>query len=171
MWIHNGHGSLTNGLLGVREVSQGEYEGAWIGAADLPPDLGLSLVFMNTCDSTDQTFDWVKNLQGIPVGWLSDTPRQVSPHAVYDIGVRLNARNYVGWDCEVQRTVSPHVPKMLMEELDTQPDGELRTVENAVLAVREKMRQSGGTQEFFSEKLRPAIKDNSLILDLNKKYR
>ena len=33
------------------------------------------------------------------------------------------------------------------------------------------MRQSGGTQEFFSEKLRPAIKDNSLILDLNKKYR
>jgi hypothetical protein len=33
VWIHNGHGSLTNGLLGVREVSQGEYEGAWIGAA------------------------------------------------------------------------------------------------------------------------------------------
>jgi hypothetical protein len=171
VWIHNGHGSLTNGLLGVREVSQGEYEGAWIGAADLPPDLGLSLVFMNTCDSTDLTFDWVKNLQGIPVGWLSNTPRPVSPHAVYDIGVRLNARNYVGWDCEVPRTVSPHIPKMLMEELDTRTDGELRTVEKAVLAVRERMRLNGGTQDFFKEKLRLAIKDNSLILDLNKKYR
>lgn len=88
-----------------------------------------------------------------------------------DIGMKLNAKNYVGWDCEVVREFSVGIPKMLMEELDTQPDGELRTVENAVLAVREKMRQSGGTQEFFSEKLRPAIKDNSLILDLNKKYR
>jgi hypothetical protein len=113
----------------------------------------------------------VKNLQGIPVGWLSNTPRPVSSHAVYDIGVRLNAKNYVGWDCEVQRTVSPHVPKMLMEELDTRTDGELRTVEKAVLAVRERMRLNGGTQDFFKEKLRLAIKDNSLILDLNKKHR
>jgi hypothetical protein len=33
------------------------------------------------------------------------------------------------------------------------------------------MRLNGGTQDFFKEKLRLAIKDNSLILDLNKKYR
>jgi len=85
--------------------------------------------------------------------------------------VRLNASKYVGWDCEVLRTVSPHVPKMLMEELDTRPDGTLRTVEDAVLAVREKMRQSGGTQDFFKEKLRLVIRDDSLILDLNKKHR
>ena len=171
VWVHTGHGSLKDGLLGINEVSAGQYWGAWIRAEDLPLDLGYSLVFMNTCDSTDQTFEWVKNLQGMPVGWLSDTPRPVSPHAVYDVGVRLNAKNYLGWDCEVQRTVSPHVPKMLMEELDTRPNGELRTVENAVLAVQARMQRNGGAQEFFKERLRLAIKDNSLILDLNKKHR
>lgn len=32
-----------------------------------------------------------------------------------DIGMKLNAKNYVGWDCEVVREFSVGIPKMLMQ--------------------------------------------------------
>jgi len=54
-----------------------------------------------------------------------------------DIGLALNAKNYVGWDCEVKREFSVGVPKLLMEELDSKGTGagDRRTVAQAVTAV------------------------------------
>jgi hypothetical protein len=59
----------------------------------------------------------------------------VAVHAVRDIGTKLNALSYVGWDCSVERDVSAYVPSMLMQELDTRADGILRSPSEAVDAV------------------------------------
>ena len=41
----------------------------------------------------------------------------VATHAVWDIGAKLYALSYVGWDCSVERDVSACVPSMLMTEM------------------------------------------------------
>jgi len=173
VWIHNGHGSLTNGLLGVSEVSQEKYEGAWIRAADLPPDLGLSLVFMNTCDSTDTKYvPYLSATEQYCPGWFGPYD-YTDGTAVLDIGSKLNAKNYIGWDCEIKRQLSVGIPEMLMQELDstgTRPE-DRRTVGAAVEAVRERLRTETPLRRaywWYEVRLRYIGEDTS-VFDLNKK--
>ena len=54
-----------------------------------------------------------------------------------DIGTKLHAKNYVGWDSEVYWEVSSDVAVWLTEKLDTKANGELQTVKGKCSAGNE----------------------------------
>ena len=89
-----------------------------------------------------------------------------------DIGMKLNAKNYVGWDCEVKRQLSVGIPKMLMQELDstgTLPE-DRRTVGQAVGAVWNKLQIENPRRSYwyYGERLN-AYRTDGIIIDLNEK--
>jgi hypothetical protein len=116
---------------------------------------------MNTCESTDQIY----------LSLASPAPVPLTPHAVLDIGNKLNAKNYVGWDCSVLRDVSIHVPTMLMQAFDTYWDAGAqkfmqRTTSSAVGKVRSMMQAKQGNHYVFSIRLN-AVRSDNTTFDLN----
>jgi hypothetical protein len=91
---------------------------------------------------------------------------------VWEIGKKLKAKNYVGWDCSVPRALSVEVPNLLMQELDSTASGSRgkRTVAAAVAEVRSQILIQGKPCYWFRVRLRCADpRDDSVCLDLNKK--
>ena len=100
-------------------MSKNKYIKSYFKASDINrSDLAYKLVFMNTCSSTDQYYVPIE--LGDTVLGFHDFIATPNTHAVLDIGKKLHAVSYVGWDCSVSREVAPYVPTMLMEELDWQ---------------------------------------------------
>jgi Arc/MetJ-type ribon-helix-helix transcriptional regulator len=126
---------------------------------------------MNTCESTDREHKTIRI--GNKIVGLSPAYETKTVHAVRDIGAKLNAISYVGWDCTVERQVSVNVPNMLMEELDTKiVDGEyqLRSPSEAVTVVTQQLDENGGMDAVFSGKLRCLVKEGAFerVIDGNK---
>ena len=167
VWVHSGHAynSQSGGIM-ISEEDDGEYYKTFFGSSDVPAGLEYDLVFMNTCSSTDEL--WLpNNYTTYSVGGWTNV--EMSCTAVMDIGTALNAKNYIGWDCRVKRTLSMKIPKMLMEELNTAEDGSLRTVEEAVDEIKEKLQKNMPEYYWYGQRLNHRVKDDSLILDLNRK--
>ena len=166
VWIHSGHGGAADGIL-VAAKNGGQYRPAFFKASDIA-DTGLEydLVFMNTCESTDQKFIPQAATPQYVSGWVQTN---MPGHAVMDIGTALHAKNYVGWDCEIKRQLSVQIPEMLMLELDSSGTGQRKTVQEAVQAVRIKL-QVFPRRDFwwYYERLND-VKTDSTIFDLNKK--
>ena len=172
VWVHSGHGSYANGLQILEQVAGGYRKADFTAVGISRDDLEYHLVFMNTCESTDQEYRPIMMGKKI-MGFYDEPPVPRNPHAVLDIGARLNAISYVGWDCSVDRNVSVFVPSMLMEELDTQVvDGEYvsRAPSDAVNAVKQKLYDSGGMDRVFSSTLRCIPKEGvyERVIDMNK---
>jgi hypothetical protein len=168
VWVHSGHGCNTNGITIVRQVDGG-YRGDYFKASDIEVgNVEYDLVFMNTCMSTDRDF-----VLG-PGGSSWSGPFLFAPDrtAVWEIGKKLKAKNYVGWDCSVPRALSVEVPNLLMQELDSTASGSRgkRTVAAAVAEVRSQILIQGKPCYWFRVRLRCADpRDDSVCLDLNKK--
>ena len=153
-------------------VGNNRYAKDYFKASDISrDDLEYNLVFMNTCESTDRWYRPIRFGENTRIIGFSPEYETQSTHAVRDIGTKLNALSYVGWDCSVERDVSAHVPSMLMEELDTRTDGTLRAASDAVRAVNETLSERGGRFAVFTGKLRCLIKEGAYerVIDLNKK--
>ncbi|MEI7902755.1 MAG: hypothetical protein WCK89_21110, partial [bacterium] len=164
VWVHSGHGSNSGGIE-ILGQSNGAYRRTGFKAAAITiSGLDYDLVFMNTCESTD--VKWVP---------LTPTPQAISGwsqvsvpgHAVMDIGIALNAKNYIGWDCEVQRQLSIKIPNMLMQTLDTTENG-ARTTAGAVNEVKRLLDLNKPDYWWYYERLRAGWSDNTTF-DLNKK--
>ncbi|MDD4442095.1 MAG: hypothetical protein PHX41_09385 [Kiritimatiellae bacterium] len=171
VWVHSGHGHHYHGIEIVKRTGN-EYRRSAFKASDITANnLDYDLVFMNTCESTDR-----KYIPILPItpqacgGWDGPHP-YTDGTAVLDIGRKLNAKNYIGWDCEVVRQFSVGIPKMLMQELDSTGTGQTRTVEEAVDEVRRKIRTEYPKRDYwyYEARLNLVDKDNSVFLDLNKK--
>ena len=89
-------------------------------------------------------------------------------HAVMDIGTALNAKNYIGWDCEIKRQLSVKIPEMLIQALDTTSGGTTRTVDEAVGEVSDKLDRDRPDFWWYNERLRATTFDMTTF-DLNKK--
>ncbi len=153
-------------------VGNNRYAKDYFKASDISrDDLEYNLVFMNTCESTDRWYRPIRFGENTRIIGFSPEYETQSTHAVRDIGTKLNALSYVGWDCSVERDVSAHVPSMLMEELDSTGTGQTRTVEEAVDEVRRKIRTEYPKRDYwyYEARLNLVDKDNSVFLDLNKK--
>jgi hypothetical protein len=133
------------------------------------PGLDCDLVFMNTCESTDVKYIPVPAAAGQASGGWDGPHAYANGHAVLDIGNKLNAKNYVGWDCEVARQLSVAIPGMLMQEPDSTGTGETRTVCEAVEAVRRKLNADKPFYYWYAPRLSNARCSSGVILDLNKK--
>jgi hypothetical protein len=167
VWIHSGHGGAADGIL-VAAKNGGQYRPAFFKASDIA-DTGLEydLVFMNTCESTDRKFIPVIPITPQSVGgWVEDM--NFVSHAVMDIGTTLNAKNYVGWDCEIKRQLSVQIPEMLVQALDTTAAGETRTVNEAVQEVSDTLDRTRLDFWWYNERLRVTTYDMTTF-DLNKK--
>ena len=171
VWVHSGHGHHYHGIEIVKRTGN-EYRRSAFKASDITANnLDYDLVFMNTCESTDR-----KYIPILPItpqacgGWDGPHP-YTDGTAVLDIGRKLNAKNYIGWDCEVVRQFSVGIPKMLMQELDSTGTGQTRTVEEAVDEVRRKIRTEYPKRDYwyYEARLNLVDKDNSVFLNLNKK--
>lgn len=159
-WIHSGHGHHVAGIDIVQEVGT-RHKLAKLKAADITAaNLDYRLVFMNTCDSTDKHHEY----DGTLGSWvLKET---YTTTAVMDIGTKLNAKNYVGWDCWVSRKLSVYIPKMLLQRLDkmySPGGGVLPTVNDAVLKT--KADASTMTDGYYAPMLR-CVKSDSGKFDL-----
>jgi hypothetical protein len=167
VWMHTGHGHWKTGIIMVRKVNN-QYRKIDMMATDITrSNLRYDLVFMNTCYSTDTYYRDIRVL-GNPVGWYTNK-FTLATTAVMDIGTKLNAKNYIGWDCEAHRTVASDCLVWLMQYLDTKADGTTRSVNDAVNDVKEKMDGKLGIHQLYMERLRLVTRDDSVILDLNKK--
>jgi hypothetical protein len=167
VWIHSGHGGAADGIL-VAAKNGGQYRPAFFKASDIA-DTGLEydLVFMNTCESTDRKFIPVIPITPQSVGgWVEDM--NFVSHAVMDIGTTLNAKNYVGWDCEIKRQLSVQIPGMLVQALDTTVNGTTRTTRAAVDEVRRKLSAERPDFWWYEIRLR-AIEFDDTKFDLNRK--
>ncbi len=169
VWIHSGHGCNARGIMIVGKTGS-QYRMAFLKAADiLRSDLDYDLVFMNTCLSTDVYYrPIIEPISRTVVGWETNAV-DLTSHAVKDIGTKLNAKNYVGWDTEVYRDVSSDVAAWFTEFLDTKVDGELQTVGKAINVTKEELRKKGGNHYQYRNRLRLVTQDDSIILDLNKR--
>jgi hypothetical protein len=169
VWIHSGHGCNEKGIMIVGKTGL-QYRIAYLKAADISrSNLDYDLVFMNTCLSTDVYYrPIIEPFSRALIGWETNAVTLTS-HAVKDIGTKLNAKNYVGWDTEVYREVSSDVAVWLTEKLDTKANGELQTVEKAITATKLKMQDQIGNHRMYVDKLRLVSRDDSVILDINKR--
>jgi len=170
VWLHTGHGDWKTGIMMVRKVNN-QYRKIDMMATDITrSNLRYDLVFMNTCFSTETFYKDIRNPFGQTTGWDTNAVSLAS-HAVMDIGTKLNAKNYIGWDCEVNRTVASDCLVWLLEFLDTDADGTTRSVNDAVDAVKQRMNTQGGIHLLYKDRLRlvNVMRDDSVILDLNKK--
>jgi hypothetical protein len=122
---------------------------------------------MNTCESTDRKFIPVIPITPQSVGGWAEDMNFVS-HAVMDIGTTLNAKNYIGWDCEIKRQLSVQIPEMLVQALDTTAAGETRTVNEAVQEVSDTLDRTRLDFWWYNERLRVTTYDMTTF-DLNKK--
>ena len=169
VWIHSGHGSGVGGIEIEKKVGS-QYRLTHFKATDITNgNLNYDLVFMNTCESTDSKFIPVSPITSQSVGgWVEDT--NFVSHAVMDIGTALNAKNYIGWNCEIARQLSVHIPEMLMLAFDSTAYKQTRTVDQAVSFVRNKLRDESPHRAYwwYYERLNAVKKDNTLF-DLNKK--
>ncbi|MBO7655235.1 MAG: hypothetical protein J6U40_09970 [Kiritimatiellae bacterium] len=176
VWVHSGHGSHTDGIM-ILKKREGRYFPESLKASDIPStDLSYDFVFMNTCESTDRKYvPSYKILHPqIPCTWYGPF-LYTNETAVLDIGRKLNAVNYVGWDCEVVRQFSTQVPSMLVAELDSPGIGQTRTVSQAVDALWLKLQRPGPKPSYwyYGVRLRfmgkPSEPSTSTTIDLNEK--
>jgi hypothetical protein len=167
VWIHSGHGGATNGIL-ITAKNGSQYRQADFKASDITNgNLNYDLVFMNTCESTDKKFIPQAPLTEQYVsGWVETN---MPGHAVMDIGTALNAKNYIGWNCEIARQLSVKIPEMLVLELDSPSTGQTRTVEEAVQAVRTKLQVFPRPAYWWYYERLNDVKTDNTIFDLNKK--
>ena len=173
VWVHSGHGHHKAGITIVKKAGS-VYKAAEFKASDImATGLDYDLVFMNTCESADTKYVPYLNAteQNCP-GWFGPYA-YTDGTAVLDIGNKLNAKNYIGWDCEVVRQFSVGIPRMLMQELDstgTRPE-DRRTVRQAVDAVWSKLQDENPRRAYwyYGERLNLVNEDDSVILDLNRK--
>jgi hypothetical protein len=153
------------------KTPSGGYRSDFFTASDITASgLKYDLVFMNTCESTDQRYDAIGAFPQRIIRW--DGPYYYTDGTkVLDIGRKLNAKNYIGWDCSVVRALSVKIPAMLMEELDTRgsrPE-DRRTVVDAVKAVQKRLIDKKPDFWYYWERFTLVDKDGSVILDLNKR--
>jgi hypothetical protein len=165
-WIHSGHGGATNGIL-ITAKNGSRYQRALFNASDIEDNsLEYDLVFMNTCESTDQKFIPQASTPQYVSGWVQTN---MPGHAVMDIGAALNAKNYIGWNCEIARQLSVQIPEMLVLELDSPSTGQTRTVYDAVQAVRSKLQVPPRKDYWWYWERLQYIGNDSTSFDLNKK--
>lgn len=115
--MHSGHGSYELGIT-IVDKDGTIYKRTELSGADLA-GLGLTyqLVFMNTCQSTDKYCKWVTTNPITREGYYKP-PVDKAVHKVYDIGKALNARNYVGWDCDTLRLVAINASRLFPQKLN-----------------------------------------------------
>jgi hypothetical protein len=165
VWIHSGHGGATGGIL-ITVKTGSQYKETLFKNSDIvDTSLEYDLVFMNTCESTDQKFIPQVPLPQYVSGWVQTN---MPGHAVMDIGTALHAKNYVGWDCEIKRQLSVKIPAMLIQALDTTANGTTRANKDAVDEVRSKLRTDRPDFWWYETRLR-AIEFDDTKFDLNKK--
>lgn len=169
VWVHSGHGHHCHGIEIVRQTG-GEYSRSSLKASDITAgDLDYDLVFMNTCESTDTKYYPVFPVTPQACGGWDGPHAYTDGHAVLDIGNKLNAKNYIGWDCEVNRQLSVTIPRMLMQELDSTGTGQTRTAHDAVAAVRQKLDRDKPAYHWYAPRLSNDRCTSAIVLDLNKK--
>ncbi|MBR4170906.1 MAG: hypothetical protein IKR48_04585 [Kiritimatiellae bacterium] len=171
IWIHYGHGNKDLGIQIAKLVSN-NWRTTFLTAGDIRAmniKHRYDLVFMNTCDSTDKYYTYDHEL-------LNDTiPKpftnvEMNVHAVYDIGLALRAKNYIGWDCEVQRELSAVTPTHLLKYLKCPKGGTPPSVDTAVKNfIKQKKDAPGIPFSWMLSKLRLVISDDSVRLDQRKK--
>ncbi|MDD2230821.1 MAG: hypothetical protein PHY48_15650, partial [Candidatus Cloacimonetes bacterium] len=170
IWIHSGHGGNNAGIQIVEKVGS-KYKLSFFKSSDINVSgLTYDLVFMNTCESTDRLVVPEINMLAVPPVAMNWKELPVTSAAVMDIGTALNAKNYIGWDTWVQRELSVIIPKMLMEEMDTASTEEgPRSVKEAVDEVKERLERDKPKYYWFHQRLNLKTRDDSVIMDLNKK--
>jgi hypothetical protein len=169
VWVHSGHGHHKDGIS-ILKKTEDTYSHATFKASDIAKSgLDYDLVFMNTCESTDVKYIPVLPATGQAFGGWDGPHAYTNGHAVLDIGNKLNAKNYVGWDCEVVRQLSVTIPTMLMQELDSTGTGETRTVEVAVEAVWNKLRIPPKRDFWWYGERLNGVRTDGTVFDLNKK--
>ena len=167
VWIHSGHGGNAAGIR-ILSQSAGAYQTAYFKASDITASgLDYDLVFMNTCESTDVKWVPITPTPQAVSGWVSTN---MPGHAVMDIGTTLNAKNYVGWDCEIVRQLSVQIPDMLMQALDTTQNGITRTIDKAVEAIQDQMDNESPKRDYYYYGIRlRAVRYDTTTFDLNRK--
>lgn len=169
LWVHSGHGCHTNGISILENVN-GVCRHAIFTASDIDDGgLDYDLVFMNTCESTDMKYYPVFPVTPQACGGWDGPHPYTDGTCVLDIGRKLNAKNYVGWDCEVPRQLSVTIPRMLMQELDSTGTDQTRTVYDAVDAVRQKLDRAKPAYHWYQERLNNDRCTSDVVLDLNRK--
>lgn len=161
-WIHSGHGNYDLGITTISPTGNNHFKEAVFSTNDMAGiDLTYDLVFMNTCQSTDTYYAWIWDIPNI-LGHYATTPVSLPVHKVYDIGLALHARNYVGWDSDAVRLVAINASKNFPVFLNGG-----NTVSRAVELTKAAIAIHNGVYTDANDKLRAVVSDGSKF-DLKK---
>jgi len=156
-WIHSGHGATNWGITCISPTGNNHFKEDIFSASDIS-DLNLTydLVFMNTCESTDTYSAWIWDVYPVLGHYATPVALPASSHKVYDIGLALHARNYVGWDSDAIRLVAINASKNFPVFLKHG-----KTVQEAVVQTQNAIAEHNGVYTGANLKLRAVVSDNS----------